>query len=170
MSDFDRRAFLGTLALAGAAAAPLAASASENLKMGDIKKEADTACLYHVDYGNQERFAQTLNNISNHYGAYGADPFAIQLAIVPHSGGIKFFLDNLSGTHWEKETLDPSFNTKLDALSKNGLKVYLCSLTFERNKLSHDRARQEDYIAFVPSGVATVGALQAKGFGYLKVW
>ena len=174
MSDFDRRAFLGTLALAGAAAAPLAAStpvaASANLQLADIKKEADTACLYHVDYGNPERFAQTLNNISNHYAAYGADPFAIQLAIVAHSGGIKFFLDNLSGTHWEKETLDPSFNTKLDALSKNGLKVYLCSLTFERNKLSHDRARQEDYIAFVPSGVATVGALQAKGFGYLKVW
>lgn len=169
MSDFDRRAFLGTLAAAGAAM-PLAASASESLKLADIKKEADVACIYHVDFGDPKRYAQVLNNISNHYSVYGSDPFALQLAIVAHSGGIKFFLDNLAGTHWEKETLDPELVTKLDALSKNGLKVYLCSITFERNKLSHDRARQEPYIAFVPSGVATVAALQTKGFAYLKVW
>ncbi len=166
--SFHRRAFLGTLAMAGAA--PIAASASQSLKLADIKKEADNACIYHCDFGEPERYAQMLNNISNHYSAYGADPFALQLCVVAHSGGIKFFLDDLKGTHWEKETLDPTLKEKLDALSKNGLKVYLCSFTFERNKLDHSRARQEPYIAFVPSGVATIGALQNKGFAYLKVW
>ncbi|MFG1346991.1 DsrE family protein [Xanthobacter autotrophicus DSM 431] len=172
MPNFDRRAFLGTMALAGAVpvAAPLAAhAAAQSLQLKDISKEADNACLYHVDYGDHARFAQTLNNISNHYAAYGADPFALQLALVAHAGGIKFFLDTLAGTMWEKETLDPTFNEKVDALAKNGLKIYLCAFTFERNKVPKEKARAEPYIAFVPSGVATVGALQNKGFAYLKV-
>lgn len=167
MPHFDRRAFLGTMALAGAM--PVAAQAAQHLQLKDISKEADVACLYHCDYGDPARFAQTLNNISNHYAAYGADPFAIQLALVVHAGGIKFFLDNLNGTMWEKETLDPTFAEKLDSLAKNGLKVYLCEVTFKRNKVPQEKARTAEYIAFVPSGVATVGALQAKGFGYLKV-
>ncbi|MDQ0505563.1 DsrE family protein [Xanthobacter agilis] len=168
MPHFDRRAFLGTMALAGAL--PVAAEAAQNLlQTKDIAKEADTACLYHCDYGDPNRFAQTLNNISNHYAAYGADPFAIQIALVAHAGGVKFFLDSLDGTLWEKETLDPQLAEKTDALSKNGLKVYLCSFTFERNKIPHEKARTAPYIAFVPSGVATVGALQNKGFAYLKV-
>lgn len=167
MPHFDRRAFLGTMALAGAA--PIAAHAAQSVQVKDIAKEADTACLYHCDYGDQARFAQTLNNIANHYAAYGADPFAIQIALVAHAGGVKFFLDSLSGTMWEKETLDPSLTEKTDALSKNGLKIYLCAFTFERNRIPKEKAREEPYIAFVPSGVATVGALQAKGFAYLKV-
>ncbi|MET3353134.1 DsrE family protein [Xanthobacter autotrophicus] len=169
MPHFDRRAFLGTMALAGAAAVPVAAQAAGAIDAKNIVKEADNACLYHCDYGDQNRFAQTLNNISNHYAAYGADPFAIQLALVAHAGGVKFFLDSLSGTQWEKETLDPTFTEKVDALSKNGLKIYLCSLTFERNKIDKEKARKEPYIVFVPSGVATVGMMQNNGFAYLKV-
>jgi uncharacterized protein len=48
------------------------------------------------------------------------------------------------------------------------LKVYLCEITFTRLKIDPGKARQADFIRFVPSGVAAVGALQAKGFGYLK--
>ncbi len=167
MPHFDRRAFLGTMALAGTL--PVAAHAAQNSQLADISKEADSACLYHCDYGDPERFTQTLNNISNHYAAYGADPFAIQLVLVAHAGGVKFFLDNLAGTMWAKETIDPQLTEKADSLAKNGLKVYLCSLTFERNNLDKERARKAPYISFVPSGVATVGALQNKGFAYLKV-
>lgn len=167
MPQFDRRALLGAMALAGAA--PAAALAAQHIETKDIAKEADAACLYHCDYGDPARFAQTLNNISNHFAAYGADPFAIQLALVAHAGGIKFFLDDLKGTMWEKETLDPTLAEKIDSLGKNGLKIYLCSLTFQRNKVPEEKARKEPYIAFVPSGVATVGALQNKGFAYLKV-
>lgn len=168
MPHLGRRAFLGTMALAGAL--PVAAEAAQSmLQMKDINKEADVACLYHCDYGDHARFAQTLNNISNHYAAYGADPFAIQIALVAHAGGVKFFLDNLEDTQWAKENLDPQLAEKVQSLSKNGLKIYLCAFTFERNGIDRAKARNEPYIAFVPSGVATVGALQNKGFAYLKV-
>ncbi|MFG1360638.1 DsrE family protein [Xanthobacter pseudotagetidis] len=167
MFNFGRRAFLGTLALAGAA--PVAASAAQSLKLTDIKKEADSACLYHCDFGDPPRFVQMLTNISNHYSAYGADPFALQLAVVAHGQGVKFFLENLDGTTWKDEVMVPAIFEKVDGVAKNGLKIYLCSITFERLKLDKEKVRKVPYIAFVPSGVATVGALQNKGFAYMKI-
>ena len=99
MSQMNRRALIGTIAAAGAGAAASGAFAQAPaiLKSGDIKKEADAACLYHCDFGDAPRFVQMMTNISNHYSAVGADPFALQLAIVAHGAGVKFFFENLTG-------------------------------------------------------------------------
>jgi intracellular sulfur oxidation DsrE/DsrF family protein len=106
--------------------------APQALSMADLKKEGDVACLYHCDYGDNARFAQTLNNISNHYSAYGADPFGLQLVIIAHSAAVKYFLSTLEGTPWKDETIDPALFERVIALAKNGLKVYLCEITFQR--------------------------------------
>ncbi|WP_449375432.1 DsrE family protein [Bosea thiooxidans] len=79
------------------AAAP-AQAAPQTVALAELKKEADVACLYHCDFGEAPRFVQMLTNIANHYSAYGADPFALQLAIVAHGAGVKFFLDSFEGT------------------------------------------------------------------------
>ncbi len=171
MTDHNASATRRSLLL-GAAGGLIAASAQAapaQLKMADIKKEADVACLYHCDYGDNARFAQTLNNISNHYSVYGADPFGLQLALVVHSVGIKFFLSTLEGTPWKDETIPPDIFERMTALAKNGLKVYLCEITFVRLKLDKGLVRDAPFVSFVPSGVATVAALQSKGFSYLKV-
>jgi uncharacterized protein len=109
-----------------------------------------------------------LQNIANHYSVYG-NPLDIQLAIVAHGQGIKFFLDTLEGTSWKDETTVPPMFQRVSDLAKSGLIVYLCNITFERQKLDRERARKADFIKFVPSGVAAVAALQSKGFAYLKV-
>ena len=57
----------------------------------------------------------------------------------------------------------------MDALGKYGVQVYLCQITFKSDKIDFNQAKDAPYIRLVPSGVATVGALQAKGYGYLKV-
>ena len=158
--------------LLGAAGGLIAASAQAapaELKMADIKKEADVACLYHCDYGDQARFAQTLNNISNHYSVYGSDAFGLQLALVVHSVGVKFFLSTLEGTPWKDETIPPETFERITSLSKNGLKVYLCEITFKRLNIDKAKVKDVPFVAFVPSGVAAVAALQSKGFAYLKV-
>ena len=168
--DVSRRDLLAGAAATGSVAMTgLASAAPRHVALRDLKKDAEVACLYHCDYGDHARFEQTLNNIANHYAAYGGDPFALQIALVVHSGGIKFFLSDLAGTMWKDEKIPPSFFERADSLSKNGLKVYLCEVTFKRNKLDLSRARAADFISFVPSGVAAVGALQAKGYSYLKV-
>ena len=154
----------GGLVAASAQAAPVPA-----LSMQELKKEADVACLYHCDYGDHPRFAQTLNNISNHYSAYGADPFGLQLVIVAHSVAIKYFLASLEDTPWKDDTIPPKTFERVADLSKSGLKIYLCEITFQRLKIDKNKVFEAPFISFVPSGVATVAALQAKGFAYLKV-
>lgn len=158
--------------IAGAAGSLVAASAHaapRALSIADLKKEADVACLYHCDYGDSARFAQTLNNISNHYSAYGADPFGLQLVIVAHGPSVKFFLGSLEGSPWKDETIDPRIFERVSDLSKNGLKVHLCEITFQRLKLDKGKVHDAPFVSFVPSGVATVAALQSKGFAYMKI-
>jgi intracellular sulfur oxidation DsrE/DsrF family protein len=166
MTEIDRRSVMSGLVLAGAVAAGAQAAVTP---IADLKKEADVACLYHCDFGDPARFAQMLTNIANHYSVYGGNPFDIQLAIATHGAGVKFFLETLDGTPWKDDTLPADIAGRVAALAKNGLRVYLCDITFERLKLDRNKARKAEFISFVPSGVAIVAALQAKGFGYLKV-
>ena len=154
---------------AGGLVAASAQAAPQALAMTELKKEADVACLYHCDYGNPDRFAQTLNNISNHYSAHGADPFGLQLVIVAHGPSVKFFLSSWEETPWKDETIDPKIFDRVTDLAKNGLKVHLCEITFQRLKLDKNKVRDVPFVSFVPSGVATVAVLQSKGFAYLKV-
>lgn len=165
----SRRGLLVAAASSIAVAATTASAAPQALSLADIKKEADVACVYHCDFGDPARFDQMLTNIANHYSAYDADPFALQLAIVAHGGGIKFFLKDLEGTNWAGEAAATKFPERIESLAKIGLKVHLCEITFKRNKIDRTKAREAAFISFVPSGVAAVAALQAKGFAYMKI-
>jgi uncharacterized protein len=169
MTEFNRRAVIGGAALAGAAiSASTLAAAPAITPLSNIKKEAEVACLYHCDFGDPARFNQMLQNISNHYAVYG-NPLDIQIGIVAHAAGLKFFLTSLETTVWKDQPVDPQFFQRVSDLAKNGLTVYLCNITFERQKIDRDLAREADFIKFVPSGVATLAALQTKGFAYIKV-
>jgi len=167
----SRRGIFGLFALAasGVAAAAAEGSSSKHLKLSDLKKSPATSVLYHVDFGEPARFAQVLNNITNHYAAYDNDPKKLKIVIVTHSQGVKYFLKDLSGSPWEKESIDPAIYNRFVELTKLGLEAYLCEVTFKRLKLDPEKAKVEPFISWVPSGVATVGDLQTKGYSYLKV-
>ncbi|MGE0562942.1 MAG: DsrE family protein [Pseudolabrys sp.] len=170
MTDIDRRKILTALAAGGAAMAGTAAQAApKELKLSDMKKEADVSCLYHCDYGDDRRYSAMLRNINNHLSVYDFDPFKTKIVMVAHSAGIKYHLKSLAGTPWEGKDIDPDLAKRMDALAKYGVEVYLCRITFERQKLDLALAKDLPYIKIVPSGVATVAALQGKGFAYLKV-
>ena len=168
-TDRTRRGLLLAAATGVVAAGAPALAAPRQIGFADLKKESDVACVYHCDFGDPPHFVQMLTNISNHYSAYGADPFALQLAIVAHGPGVKFFLNSLDDTSWRDEVMVPKIFDRVEDVAKNGLRVYLCEITFQRLKIDKAKARDADFISFVPSGVATVGVLQAKGFGYMKI-
>jgi uncharacterized protein len=167
MQDISRRTVFAAAAAAGAAALPAMAEPAMR-KLADLRKEADVACLYHCDFGDPPRFVQMVQNISNHYSVYG-NPLDIQLAVVAHGQGVKFFMESLEDTTWKDEAMVPQIFRRVQDVAKDGLQVYLCNITFERLKLDRAKARKADFISFVPSGVAAVAALQAKGYAYLKV-
>ena len=82
---------------------------------------------------------------------------------------MKFFLNDLAGTPWEKDTIDPDLYKRFTGLSKYGVEAYLCQITYKRLNIDPAKTPGDAFLKFVPSGVATVAELQSKGFGYLKV-
>lgn len=171
MSDtIDRRSMLTALAASGALAAGTLSAGAKELKLSDLKKETDVACLYHCDFGDDARYSAMLRNINNHLSVYNFDPLGTKVVIVAHSQGIKYHLKTLAGTPWEKAPpIDPDLGKRMDALAQYGVEVYLCQITFKSLKLDVALAKDASYVKLVPSGVATVAALQSKGYAYLKV-
>ena len=166
----NRREIIGVLAASGAMAASTGARANPTkLDLAAIKKDTDIACLYHCDFGDPQRFSQMLQNMNNHYSAYDFDNFKLKLVVVVHAAGLKFFLENLSGTPWEKETINPELYQRFVGLTKYGAEAYLCEITYKRLNIDPSKTRKDAFLKFVPSGVATVAELQTKGYGYLKV-
>jgi intracellular sulfur oxidation DsrE/DsrF family protein len=166
----SRRGFIGALALSGAAlGASRVVAAPAKLNLSDIKKDTDIACLYHCDFGDPQRFSQMLTNINNHLSAYEFDSLRVKLVVVAHGAGIKFFLADRSGTPWEKDQIDEEIYKRFVGLTKFGVEGYLCEITYKRQKIDLAKTRNDPFLKFVPSGVATVAELQSKGFGYLKV-
>jgi intracellular sulfur oxidation DsrE/DsrF family protein len=164
-----RRGMIGALAASGASLAGSALAAPAVLDPATVKKEADIACLYHCDFGDPQRFSAMLQSMNNHYSAYEFDTFKLKLVMVVHSAGIKFFLEDLAGTPWEKETVDPELYKRVAAVAKYGVEAYLCQITYKRLNIDPARTRSDAFIKFVPSGVAAVAELQSKGFAYLKI-
>lgn len=169
MLEVNRRLLIGLTALLGVGVAAKARAQPATLAPNDLRKETDLAVLYHCDFGDPQRFSQLLGNVNNHMSVYDFDPFKVKIVIVAHSAGIKFFLKDLDGTPWAKETLDPEIAKRIAAVAKYGVEALLCRITFKRLGIDTAKLRDEPYIKMVPSGVATVAELQAKGFAYLKV-
>ena len=167
----NRRDVIRALTASGAvlAAAGSARAAPEVLDLGKLKKDTDIACLYHCDFGDPGRFSQLLQNMLNHYSVYEFDTFKLKLVIVAHGQGLKFFLEDLAGTPWEKDAINPDLYARFTGLTKYGVEAYLCQITYKRLKIDQAKTRKDASLKFVPSGVATVAELQAKGFGYIKV-
>jgi len=160
---------IGALAASGASLATTALAAPSLLDLNAVKKDTDVACVYHCDFGDPQRFSQMLQNILNHYSAYEFDSFKLKIVVVAHAAGLKFFLDDLSGTPWEKETINPEIYQRFTGLTKYGVEAYLCQITYKRQNIDLDKTRKDAFLKFVPSGVASIAELQHKGFAYLKV-
>jgi len=169
-STTSRRGFLGAMAVSGATlAASRAAAAPDKLDLSSLKKDTDIACLYHCDFGDPARFGQLLTNMNNHLSVYEFDNMRVKLVIVTHGAGVQFFMDDLEGTPWANNKIDPDLYKRFTGLTKFGVEAYLCEITFKRNKIDMSKAKKDSFLKFVPSGVATVAELQSKGFAYLKV-
>ena len=106
MSNTSRRGFLGALAVSGATlAASRTSAAPGKLDLAALKKDTDVACLYHMDFGDPQRFGQLITNMNNHLSVYEYDTMRVKLVVVAHGAGLKFFLDDLSGTPWANDKI-----------------------------------------------------------------
>ena len=78
-------------------------------------------------------------------------------------------LEDRAGTPWENDNIDPQLYQRFVGLTKYGAEAYLCRITYKRLNIDPAKTKTDAFLKFVPSGVAAVAELQAKGFAYLKV-
>ena len=125
----SRREIVGALAASGAVLASTSGARGNpaSLDLAQVKKDTDVACLYHCDFGDPQRFSQMLQNMLNHYSAYEFDSFKLKLVVVAHGAGLKFFLEDRTGTPWENDNIDPELYQRFVGLTKYGVEASICA-------------------------------------------
>lgn len=154
-----KKAILG--AVFGAAAllfAGLQISAPAQAEEGRYGKQK---VVYHINYDGGEgskKYYGALRNIQNHINAVGKDN--IDVKVVMHGNGLGLLADaqkdlKLQGNVTNLKTQNVAFN--------------VCSNTLKGRKIDPDKDLFEVFKEdIVPSGVAELAYLQAKGYTYIK--
>ena len=113
---------------------------------------------YHINYDNPKRLKGALRNIQNHINAVGKKN--LDLRVVMHGKGV---------TLLKLANNDPNMQQKVISLKKQGIMFNVCANTLKGKKINykndlHDVSEKD----IVPSGVAELAHLQAKGYAYVK--
>ena len=114
--------------------------------------------VYHVNVDDEKQLKATLGNIQNHINAVGKEN--IDLRVVMHGPGVQLL---------QIANKNPDFQDKISNLKRQGVHFNVCNNTLVGKKIDYKTdlydVSKED---IVPSGVAELAALQAKGYSYVK--
>jgi len=126
--------------------------------------------VYHINYDNPKKQAGALRNIQNHINAVGAEN--LDLKVVLHGNGLSLLLDPDSLAKlkkFKKANANEKMTAKIDGLKNQGIEFNVCANTVKGRKVDMDADLHDvDKADIVPSGVAEVAHLQAKGYSYVK--
>jgi uncharacterized protein len=122
---------------------------------GKYKKQK---VVYHINYDNPKRQNGALRNIQNHINAVRAKN--LDLRVIIHGKGY---------TMLKHANTDANMAGRIDNLKSQGVKFNICNNTLRGKKIDykkdlHDVSKED----IVPSGVAELAYLQAKGYAYIK--
>lgn len=111
--------------------------------------------VYHVNESTNATAA--LRNIGNHLDV---NPQA-QITVVTHALGVDFLMEGA------KDKNGNPYNVSVETLAGRGVTFNVCEITLKSRKL--DRKQFIPESVFVPSGVAEIAKLQARGgYAYVK--
>ncbi|MBL6933423.1 MAG: DsrE family protein [Rhodospirillales bacterium] len=116
--------------------------------------------VYHINYpgGEEDKaYMGAMRNIQNHINAVGAKN--LDLKVVIHGNGISLL----------KSAKDAgALQTSVANLKSQNVSFQVCANTLKGKKLSPDQLYEVFDEDIVPSGVAELAHLQAKGYTYIK--
>jgi intracellular sulfur oxidation DsrE/DsrF family protein len=111
--------------------------------------------VYHVN--DAVNATAALRNIGNHLEV---NPQA-KIVVVTHAQGVDFLMEGA------KDKNGNPYNVAVETLAAQGVTFDVCEITLKNRKL--DRKQFIPESVFVPSGVAEIAKLQARGgFAYIK--
>ncbi len=125
--------------------------------------------VYHINYDNPKAQAGALRNIQNHINAVGADN--LDLKIVLHGKGLTLLLepDAAKNTKLKSGNATDAIQAKVSGLKDQGVGFNVCANTLRGKKISYENDLYDVSTAdIVPSGVAELTYLQAKGYTYIN--
>ena len=133
---------------------------------GDYGKQK---VVYHVNYDNPKKQAGALRNIQNHINAVGKKN--LDLKVVMHGKGLSMLLeaDAAANTKLKAGNATVEQQAKIRGLKEQGVGFSVCANTLKGKKISYNADLYDVSKGdIVPSGVAELAHLQAKGYAYIK--
>ncbi len=157
---------LTTLFTAALVALTLALSASTFAEGQGYGKQK---VVYHINYDNPKQQAGAMRNIQNHINAVGAEN--LELKVVLHGKGLSLLLepDALKHTKLKFANATDEMQAKISGLKDQGVAFNVCANTLKGKKINAESDLYDvDKADIVPSGVAELAKLQARGYTYIK--
>ena len=124
---------------------------------------------YHINYDNAKRQGGALRNAQNHINAVGAEN--LDLRFIMHGKGLSMLLlpEEAAHTKLPQGNATDKQQASIENLKKQGVTFKVCANTLKGKKIDIDQLYDAEAASdVVPSGVAEIAKLQAKGFGYLR--
>jgi len=123
---------------------------------GDLTTNASPdKVVYHVN--DSANASAALRNVGNHLDV---NPQA-RIVVVTHALGVDFLMEGA------RDKNGNPYNVAVEGLTERGVTFDVCEITLKSRKLERKQFIPE--AKFVPSGVAEIGKLQARGgYAYIK--
>jgi intracellular sulfur oxidation DsrE/DsrF family protein len=126
--------------------------------------------VYHVNGDNPKKQAGALRNIQNHINAVGAEN--LELRVVMHGNGVSMVLlpEALPQVpKFKHANATEEMQARIDGLKNQGVSFKICANTLKGRAVNKEEMLYNVNSGdIVPSGVAELAHLQARGFTYIK--
>lgn len=113
--------------------------------------------VYHMNYGDNHRIAQTMDNISNHLSAVGDE--RVDIKVVVHGKAIEYFL---------AATEDEAKQMRLDSLRLRDVQFIICGNSLDAYKVTRKDLYEVEEDDVIKAGLPTIVDLQQKGYIYVR--
>lgn len=113
--------------------------------------------VYHMNYGDTHRIAETMVNISNHLGEVGEG--RIDIKVVVHGKAIEYFIAAAE---------DEGKQITLDSLRLRDVQFIICGNSLDGYKVTHEELYEVEEDDVVQAGLPTIIDLQQKGYIYVR--
>lgn len=113
--------------------------------------------VYHMNYGDNHRIAETMVNISNHLSEVGEE--RVDIKVVVHGQAIEYFLSAAE---------DEAKQITLDSLRLSDVQFIICGNSLDGYKVTHEDLYEVEESDVVKAGLPAIVDLQQKGYIYVR--
>ncbi|WP_245601113.1 DsrE family protein [Marinobacterium jannaschii] len=113
--------------------------------------------VYHINYADPSRIAETFSNIDNHLAALGED--GVDIKVVVHGKAIEYLT---------QARTDEAKQSRLDNLRLQGAELLVCGNTLKGYRIEYTDLYDVEASDVVEAGLPAIVDLQQRGYIYVR--